>query len=68
MGCSQTKARQSISLKLIQMQSSQNEAIIQSNLYKNDNKYNLMKNPIIQRRAQRRNKMSQTTACTPTLI
>ncbi|CAK61304.1 unnamed protein product (macronuclear) [Paramecium tetraurelia] len=68
MGCSQAKARQSISLKLIQLKSAQNEAMIEQNLQKDNTKFNITRNPIIKRRAQKKNKMSQTTVCTPTMI
>ncbi|CAD8109167.1 unnamed protein product [Paramecium sonneborni] len=66
MGCSQVKTKQPISLNLIQSKSY--EAMTQSNFQQDNHKFNIMKNPIIKRRTEKRNKMSQTTACTPTLI
>ncbi|CAD8100271.1 unnamed protein product [Paramecium primaurelia] len=66
MGCSQAKSKQQILVNLNQSQSAQNEAM---NFEKNNNKYNISKNPIIMRRTERKNKMSQsTTPCTSTLI
>ncbi|CAD8116686.1 unnamed protein product [Paramecium sonneborni] len=66
MGCSQAKNKQSISINL--MSSKSYEAMTQSNFQKDNNKFNIHKNPIFKRRTEKRNKMSQSTACTPTLI
>ncbi|CAD8208278.1 unnamed protein product [Paramecium octaurelia] len=68
MGCSQAKAKQSISLKLIQLKSASNQEMIQQSLQQENKKFNVTKNPIIKRRTQRKNNMSQTTVWASTVI
>ncbi|CAK92618.1 unnamed protein product (macronuclear) [Paramecium tetraurelia] len=68
MGCSQTKTKQSILANQNYLQSIQNEAKTQQNFEKDNVKYNILKNPIIRRRTERKNKLPNTTACTPTSI
>ncbi|CAD8188975.1 unnamed protein product [Paramecium octaurelia] len=68
MGCSQTKTKQSILANQNYLQSAQNEAMTQSNIEKDNIKYNILKNPIIIRRTERRNKLPNTPADTLTWI
>ncbi|CAD8170158.1 unnamed protein product [Paramecium octaurelia] len=66
MGCVQNKAKLSMSQRIIHLQEkSASIAIHHQQFQIKDQQYNILKNPIMRRREQKKSKISYTSACTP---